>query len=224
MLTVDRGSLDYNVEEENRLKNDIITSVVGTNEEITTRDALNEQQIAANFESQSTVLNRVKKGFEAAQQFVDETVCRLRYGGLFVSAKVNYGTEFYLSNATELRERYKVAKESGASEAELDALQNQIIETEYRNNPTQLQRMLTLAELEPYRHLTRNEVLDLYDKQIISENDMRIKLNFANFVRRFEREYLNVLEFGYNMPFNSKINFITSKFNDYASESKRGQN
>lgn len=196
----------------------------GNNEEITTRDALNEQQIQANFESQSTVLNRVKKGFEAAQQFVDETVCRLRYGGLFVSAKVNYGTEFYLSNATELRERYKVAKESGASEAELDALQNQIIETEYRNNPTQLQRMLTLAELEPYRHLTRNEVLDLYDKQIISENDMRIKLNFANFVRRFEREYLNVLEFGYNMPFNSKINFITSKFNDYASESKRGQN
>ncbi|TLN29081.1 hypothetical protein FED22_19020, partial [Acinetobacter baumannii] len=89
MLTVDRGSLDYNVEEENRLKNDIITSVVGTNEEITTRDALNEQQIQANFESQSTVLNRVKKGFEAAQQFVDETVCRLRYGGLFVSAKVN---------------------------------------------------------------------------------------------------------------------------------------
>ena len=53
---------------------------------------------------------------------------------------------------------------------------------------------------------------------------MRIKLNFANFVRRFEREYLNVLEFGYNMPFNSKINFITNKFNDYASESKRGQN
>lgn len=224
MLTVDRGSLDYNVEEENRLKNDIITSVVGTNEEITTRDALNEQQIQANFESQSTVLNRVKKGFEAAQQFVDETVCRLRYGGLFVSAKVNYGTEFYLSNATELRERYKVAKESGASEAELDALQNQIIETEYRNNPTQLQRMLTLAELEPYRHLTRNEVLDLYGKQIISENDMRIKLNFANFVRRFEREYLNVLEFGYNMPFNSKINFIINKMNDYASESKRGQN
>lgn len=225
MLTVDRQSLDYNVEEEERLKNNIITSVVGTNEEITTRDALNEQQILANFESQSTILNRVKKGFEAAQQFVDETVCRLRYGSLFVSAKVNYGTEFYLSNATELRERYKVAKESGASEAELDALQNQIIETEYRNNPTQLQRMLVLAELEPYRHLTRNEVLDLYGKQIISESDMRIKLNFANFVRRFEREYLNILEFGYNMPYNSKINFITSKFNDYASESRnRGEN
>lgn len=218
MLTVDRQSLDYNVDEEERLKNNIITSIVGTNEEITTRDALNEQQILANFESQSTILNRVKKGFEMAQQFVDETVCRLRYGSLFVSAKINYGTEFYLSNATELRERYNMAKQSGASEAELDALQNQILETEYRNNPTQLQRMLILAELEPYRHLTRNEVLDLYGKQIISESDMLVKLNFSNFVHRFEREFLNILEFGYNMPFNRKIEFITNKLNDYASE------
>ena len=64
MLTVDRGSLDYNVDEEKRLRSTIITAIVGTNEEITTRDALNEQQIRANFESQSTVLNRVKKGFE----------------------------------------------------------------------------------------------------------------------------------------------------------------
>lgn len=218
MLTVDRTSLDYNVEEEKRLRENIITAVVGQNEEVTQREAFNEQQVKAAFESQSTVLNRVKKGFEAAQQFVDETVCRLRYGNMFVSAKVNYGTEFYLYDASELRSRYKSAKESGASEAELDALQNQIIETEYRNNPTQLQRMLILAELEPYRHLTRNEVLDLYGRNLIPENELCIKLNFANFVRRFERENTNILEFGTQIPFDKKISVITSKFNDYANE------
>lgn len=223
MLTVDRGSLEYNVEEEKRLRENIITAVVGQNEEVTQREAFNEQQVMAAFESQSTVLNRVKKGFESAQQFVDETVCRLRYGSLFVSAKVNYGTEFYLYDANELRNRYKAAKESGASEAELDALQNQIIETEYRNNQTQLQRMLILAELEPYRHLTRNEVLDLYGRNLITENELRIKLNFANFVRRFERENTNLLEFGTQIPFADKIRVITNKFNEYASEnSNRG--
>lgn len=220
MLTVDRSSLDYNVAEEERLRTNIITSVVGTNEEITTRDALNEQQIQANFESQSTILNRVKKGFEEAQQFVDETVCRLRYGNMFISAKINYGTEFYLYDANKLRERYKVAKDNGASEAELDALQNQIIETEYRHDPTQLQRMLVLAELEPYRHLSRNEVLDLYSKSLISENDLKVKLNFANFVRRFERENTNIIEFGSNIPFKQKIEIITNKFRDYASENR----
>ena len=218
MLSVDRESLDYNVDEVERLKKDIITAVVGTNEEITTRDALNEQQIRANFESQSTILNRIKKGFENAQQFVDETVCRLRYGDMFISAKINFGTEFYIYNVGELRQQYKTAKESGAGESELDALHNKIIETEYRNNPTELRRMLVLAELEPYRHLTRNEVVDLYGRGIISETDMRIKLNFSNFVRRFERENTNVLEFGTEIPYQRKIEIIISKFKDYANQ------
>lgn len=218
MLTVDRSSLDYNVEEEKRLRANIITAIVGQNEEVTQREAFNEQQVTAAFESQTTVLNRVKKGFESAQQFVDETVCRLRYGDMFISARVNYGTEFYLHDETELRERYKIAKDSGASEAELDALQNQIIETEYRNNPTQLQRMLILAELEPYRHLTRNEVMDLFERNLISEKELRVKLNFTTFVRRFERENTNILEFGSQVPFAEKINIITNRLNEYAAE------
>ena len=221
MLTVDRDSLDYNVGEEERLRNNIITSVVGTNEEITTRDALNEQQIKANFESQSTILKRVKKGFEDAQQFVDETVCRLRYGDMFVSAKINYGTEFYLVDSTQLRERYKVAKESGASEAELDSLQNQIIQTEYRHDQTQLNRMLILAELEPYRHLTIDEVMKLQEKQLISDDELRVKLNFANYIRRFERENTNILEFGTQIPYTQKIKVINQKLYDYASEDRR---
>lgn len=221
MLTVDRDSLDYNVGEEERLRNNIITSVVGTNEEITTRDALNEQQIKANFESQSTILKRVKKGFEDAQQFVDETVCRLRYGDMFVSAKINYGTEFYLVDSTQLRERYKIAKESGASEAELDSLQNQIIQTEYRHDQTQLNRMLILAEVEPYRHLTIDEVMKLQEKQLISDDELRVKLNFANYIRRFERENTNILEFGTQIPYTKKINVINQKLYDYASEDRR---
>lgn len=218
MLSVDRNSLDYNVEEEKRLKNDIITAVVGTNEEITQRQALNEQQVQANFESQRTILNRIKKGFEEAQSFVDSTICRLRYGNAFISANINYGTVFYVYDANELRERYKTAKDNGASEAELDALQNQIVETEYRNDPTALRRMLVLAELEPFRHLTREEVVTLYDKGIISPEQLKLKLNFSSYIHRFERENLNVLKFGDNTDFNKKINIINSKLKEYARE------
>lgn len=224
MLTVDVASLQYNVEEENRLKENIVTATVGVDSEISTTQAMNEKQVAANFESQSTILNRVKKGFEEAQQFVDETICKLRYGNLFVSAKINLGTEFYTLSVSELRNRYKVAKESGASEAELDAMQNQIIETEYRHNPTQLQRMLILAELEPYRHLTRNEMLDLHAKNLINEDELRIKLNFVNFVRRFERENTNILEFGTQVPFAKKIEIINNKFKEYANKNTGGGN
>lgn len=223
MLTVDRNALDYNVEELKRQREEIITAVVGQDEIVTNRDAFNEQQVRANFEGVTTVLTRVKKGFEAAQQWVDETCCRLRYGRYFLSAKINYGTEFYLYSPEELRERYKAAKEAGMSEAELDMMQNQIIQTEYRNDPMQLRRMLILSELEPYRHLSRAEATDLFKANIISEEDLRIKLNFPNFVRRFERENMNILEFGSELPYERKIAIITEEFRKYASELDSGE-
>ena len=218
MLSVDRNSLDYNVDEEDRLRNDIITSIVGTNEEITTRDALNEQQIKANFESQSTILNRIKIGFEQAQQWVDATICRLRYGKSFISAGISYGTEFYLSTANELRERYKQAKEAGASESELDALYAKVIETEYRNNPLMRQRLSILADLEPFNHLTRDEVLELREKGMATQEDVVIKLNFADYIRKFERENMSVTEFGENTDYDKKIQAISDRLKEYASE------
>ena len=218
MLAVDRSSLDYNHEEEERLRTDIITAIVGTNEQITTRDALNEQQIKANFESQSTVLQRVKKGFEAAQKWVDDTIAKERYGTAFISSSINYGTEFYLFTSDELRERYKKAKEAGMSEADLDALLQQIIETEYRHNPQQMQRMIILGDLEPYRHLTRNEVQGLYDKNLVTIEELLIKLNFADFVRRFERENMNIISFGENIDYDTKIDTIKERLTEYARE------
>lgn len=218
LLTVDRNALDYNVDEQKRLREEIITAVVGQDEIVTNRDAFNEQQVQANFESVTTVLNRVKRGFEDAQTWVDETVCRLRYGNYFLSARINYGTEFYLYSPDELRQRYKAAKDAGMSESELDLLNNQILETEYRNDPTQLRRMQLLAELEPFRHLSRQEVSELYDKNLVSDEDLRIKLNFPNFVRRFERENTNILDFGAEIPYKRKIEIITGEFRKYAAE------
>jgi len=218
LLTVDKQALDYNVEELKRLREEIITAVVGQDEIVTNRDAFNEQQVRANFESVTTVLNRTKKGFEAAQMWVDSTICKVRYARYFLSAKVNYGTEFYLYTPDELRNRYKAAKDAGASESELDVLHNQILETEYRNDPTQLRRMMILAELEPYRHLTRTEVTDMFKDKLVDEVDLRIKLNFPAYIRRFERENMNILEFGNAIDYKSKIEKITAELRKYASE------
>ena len=224
MLSIDRSSLDYNKDEEERLRLAIITAIVGQNEEVTQREAFNEQQVKAAFESQSTVLNRVKKGFEDAQQWVDSTVCRLRYGQLFISCSISYGTEFYLTTVDDLRERYKMAKESGASEAELDALHQKIIETEYRNNPLMQQRMLILSDLEPYRHLTRDEMIQLRSQGLVTQDDLLVKLNFADYVRRFERENMNILEFGENTEYPKKIEAITGRLREYARQSINNQN
>lgn len=218
ITTIDKDSLDYNVNECARLKNEIVISVVGSGGTVSEKEAINETQVTANFESKTSVLNALKTNFELAQKFIEDTVCKLRYGNAFISSSVNWGTEFYVFTVTELYSKYKQAKENGASNSELDAISQQILEVEYRNNPLVLQRMLILKQLEPYPHKTLDEVLKLYEKKLIDENLVKLKINFSTLVEKFERENINIIEFASNKPMREKIDIINKKLLEYVTE------
>lgn len=221
ITSIDRDALDYNVDECVRLKEEIITAITGSGTQhgnVSDKEAVNEVQIAANFADRTSVLNSLKVNFEAAQKFVDDTICRFRYGGAFISSSINWGTEFYVFTVAELYDKYNKAKEAGLSEAELDAISQQLIEVEYKNNPLLLQRMQILKHLEPYPHKTFDEVLDLYSTGLIKPEMLILKLNFSSFIDRFERDNMNIIEFGANVPMSSKIRTINNKLLEYARE------
>lgn len=224
ILTIDKDSLDYNREEVKRLEEQIISACVGVDNTILNEVSVTDKQVDASYESQDSVLNRIKKGFEVAQEFVDKTCCLLRYGETFLSAKINYGTEFYTLTPEVLRKRYSQAKSGGATESELDALREQMIETEFRHNPIVLQRMLILSDLEPFVHSTKGEVLNYYQQGLVSAEDFTLKSDFSTFIRRFERENDNIIEFGSAMPYNEKIKTIYQTLLNYAKERKQNPN
>lgn len=218
ITTIDKGSLDYNVNECIRLKNEIVISVVGSGGAVSEKEAINEMQVTANFESKTSVLNALKTNFELAQKFVEDTICKLRYGDAFISSSISWGTEFYVFTVTELYSKYKQAKENGASNSELDAISQQILEVEYRNNPLVLQRMLILKQLEPYPHKTLDEVIKLFEKGLLDEKLVKLKINFIALVDRFERENINIIEFASNKSLKEKISIITNKLLEYVTE------
>lgn len=218
ITTIDKDSLEYNVKECERLKNEIIVSIVGSGGNVSEKEAINETQVAANFESKTAVLTALKTNFELAQKFVEDTVCRLRYGDSFISSSINLGTEFYVFTVKELYEKYEQAKQNGASIAELDAITQQILEVEYKNNPLVLQRMLILKQIEPYPHRTMEEILSLFKEGLLEEKLVQLKLNFSTLVERFERENINIIEFASNKPMREKIEIIQTKLLDYVRE------
>lgn len=218
ITTIDRDSLDYNVEELKRLETRIVNSCVGVDNTILNETSLADKQVDATFESKDNVLNRIKKGFEEAQEWVDTTCCLLRYGSAFISAHISYGDEFYSLTPETLRKRYAEAKESGASEAELDALRQQIIETTYRHNPQMLQRMLILNDLEPFRHRSQSEMDALLEKGLVSSEEYLLKSDFMGFVGQFERDNDNILEFGTAIPYSDKIKNIYQTLLAYAKQ------
>ena len=217
ILSIDKKSLDYNVEEEKRLKEDIINACCGTAGEIIHAEALNETQVEGNFDTQTSILNRVKKTFEERQKFVDDTCCRLRYGKSFLSSNVNYGNDFYLNSPYQLRTRYNMARSAGAPKSELDALYRQIIATEYHNDTLTMEQMNMLFELEPFRHSTDSEVMDMYKEGIISREDLLLKTNFMRYLQRFEREHSDILAYT-AANYAEKIKAIEGEMRRYVQE------
>lgn len=215
MLSADVNSLKFNVSEQDRLRDEIINSVVGNDENLINEEAVNEKQVDAGFESQTNVLYRLKKGWEKIQKWADSTCCRLRYGKGYISCNINYGTRFFLQSVADLWKNYENAKEQGASEAVLDAIYDQIIVTEYRTNPQQMTRMRILGDLEPYRHATRDEMRQLYDAGVVDAETLALKLQFSDLVKRFERENINVLEFGEGLAYDAKIAKIEETLRGY---------
>lgn len=237
MLSVDKNSLQFNSDELARKKKDLISLCVGVDADTTLSEfSVSDKQVDANYESQSTILVRVKKTFENAQKFVDDTICRLRYGKEFVSSSIDYGTEFYTLSTSELRERLKKAIDSGASESDLASLRKQIVETEYRTNPLQMQRMLILTDIEPLLGMSKTQAMDACNKGFVDEADCKVKCNFESLIKRFEREYGNIIEFGEGdadyvrkvgsngeevrskMPYSVKIDTIKSILKEYVNE------
>ena len=218
ITTIDRNSLDYNVEECKRLHDDIVISIVGSGGTVSEKEAINETQVAANFESKTSVLNSLKINFEQAQKFVEDTICKLRYGDAFISSSINWGTEFYVFTVKELYAKYELAKKNGMAESELDAIVQHILEVEYRNNPQVLQRMLVLKQLEPYPHKTLDEVLRLSEKGLLDQRKVLLKINFSSYIDRFERENINIITFGQNIPLKDKIRIINEKLLSYVDE------
>lgn len=218
ITTIDDKSLNYNVKEEERLQNNIVISIVGSGGTVSEKEAINETQVAANFESKTSVLMSLKTNYESAQTFVENTICFMRYRNEYLGCSVNWGTEFYIFTAQELYNKLKIAKDSGASVSELDAIRQQISEVEYKNNPIQYARMQLLKQLEPYQDSDIVQLSNLLMKGLVDKNKFIIKLNFEDFVMRFERENMDILEFGKQLPLAKKIEIITNKFIDYVND------
>lgn len=221
MLSVDSASLKYSVDELERQRKTIVDSCVGRDNTIINETSLADRQVEATYEKRSNVLERVTKGFESAQAWADSVMCIARYGSSFMSCSISYGTDFFTITVDSLQEEYGKAKENGASASELEALRGKLLEVEYRNDPQQRQRLKVLREAEPYPGLSRNEVLNLWEKGRTDGTTLELKMGFPSYVARFERENDNVTEFAVNLPFRQRVDIITKTLYSYAEETVR---
>ena len=78
-----------------------------------------------------------------------------------------------------------------------------------------------LRQLEPYPNKTTNEVVDLFDKGLLDEDQVRLKVNFTPYIKRFERENIDIVSFASGRPMREKVSTILQTLQSYVSEEKQ---
>ena len=125
-------------------------------------------------------------------------------------------------------EEYKMAKESGEPDEEIDQIYRQILVTKYKGNDDRIERAWILYNLNPEPHKTVDQSRTLVTDGAMSQTDFVIKSRFNNFVARFEREETNVLDFGRELQFDDKINRINEILISYTTtinnQTENGEN
>lgn len=216
-VEVGTDKLDFVVKELERLENETYLDVVGWDGDAMSKQAVNNDQVAANLVSKEAVLDDIKEHGQKTQKFTMDTVFRFRYGNYFLRSTVDWGTNYFLKSESELTKEYQDAKTAGMPSYIVADLRDKVNRTANKNNPDRLSRNQILEQLEPYLDYKAGELQSLG----VPERDQSgyiIKLNFNNFIQRFEREQINVVQFGSKLPFSQKISIIQQTLLSYAKE------
>ena len=123
----------------------------------------------------------------------------MRYKNESVEVSINYGTRFFLKSVDELEEELKTAKEIGNSEGFILSLIEEVIDTKYKNSPTEAKKQKLILALDPFPSMSIMEIAELIKAGVpISQNDLVLKANFADLIGQLERKTGEQLE---NEPF-----------------------
>jgi hypothetical protein len=207
-------SLKYLDEKQKSLEVGIYIKTVGENE-ILKVQAVNEDQVEGSFEAKRNILMMWKVNFDKIYKWTVETIIYTYNPTIQASVHADFGTEFYLVTEEDLQNRFKTAKDSGMPSTEVDMIYRQLIETKYRGNPKKLERMKVLSLLDPMPYDTQDEAIAKFDKGVISQEDLAMKLNLISFANRFELENGSLVEFGKEIDFGKKIETIREIFKTY---------
>lgn len=216
VIDIPINGVKYGVEELERLRMEIFEGITGYGGEPNNKQAINIEQVLASVDSRRTVLVKIKSVLERCDEWRVATICRLRYGSGFSYAYTNYGTQFYFFEPEQMLQMYHEAIEAGADDVVLDQLQDEYFDAKYRTSPEDRMRVKILVNLDPGRHRSRAEFMELP----VKAEEKLLKYNFSSLIQRFERENTNITVFGEALEFDQKINRIKDVLMIYVNEIK----
>lgn len=124
---------------------------------------------------------------------------------------IRYGRRISIKSEDELLEEIQSSKDAGMSTSFVTSLQRDLIFARYKNNNTELQRQLLLAEVEPLSGYTVDEVNDM--AEYIDDRDLIVKVNFDSIISEIEQE-ISLDYLSTETSFQDKVKTLNTKIDE----------
>jgi hypothetical protein len=213
-------------ETQERRKAGILSACLGAGGEPGTDQPRNEKDVRAGFEHLQDVLMGVQTNLSEAQQWALTTIGKLRYGPVCRQVVVNRGEQFYLKTPEQLAEAETVARKAGRSVSELSQARDLRFATAYRSNPTMLDRMRILSDLEPWSETSLDDILTKLSAAsegspllaLYPAKRLQLKADFPRYLAQFESQHGDVRTFASLQPYWVKLQLINTLLLSYVND------
>lgn len=142
---------------------------------------------------------------------------RIMLNGGYSGCEISYGRILNVKDENTIVTEIEAAKKSGAPLGYIKSLQNSLVKAKFRNSPLKLERNTILIDLEPLPSFTIQEVLTM-DGTLISDAKRRLKINFLDYIERFEEENGKITNFKKELPIKDRIELIRQQIIKYDEE------
>jgi len=214
----DKDAMQYVPEKLDDLELEIRHKTIGLNYMASTNEAMNKLQTKGSFASMEAVLLRTKAELDHIYTWIVNTVSKMQYKDMALRVEANFGTEFYLVTEEELQKRFKDAKDSGLPQEEQMMIYLQLIETKYKGNANKVARQKILIQLDPMPLFDTKQAMELKAQNIIDDETLSMKVNFLNFITKFETENGPITQFGLLLAPEKRIEKIKAELERYNKE------
>lgn len=215
MIFPETEHMKYIPEKLDDLELEIRHKTVGLNYMASMNEAMNQMQLKGSFASMESVLMRTKAELDHIYIWITTTVAKMQYKDIQLKVDANFGTEFYLVNEDDLQRRFKEAKDSGLPQEEQMMIYLQLIETKYKGNANKVARQKMLIQLDPMPLFDVKEAMELKAQNVIDAETLSMKVNFLNFISKFETENGPIMQFGLLLAPEKRIEKIKAELERY---------
>lgn len=220
-VSADVNSLNFIDDDLLKRENSIWYDSVGSPRVAELNQAVNEKQIHSQFEGAENILLEIKMNFEIIEKWTLETMAKIRYGeDQLINIIVDYGDRFFLKSIETLQEELTSAKDSGMPDSFIIDIVEQMIETKYKNDPTQIQRNKILLHLEPLPTRSVEDMIEINKNFPLGADVVNKKVSFNSLIKKFEREYGSIEKYKQDSTFETRINDIEEILNNYLQNGK----